>query len=528
MTQLVSPSSRRGRQDPDARHAAPHHHHSGITPGQQGGSAAARGRHATTLGQGFGRIIGWTILGSLIPGAGLIAAGRRAAGRVVLVLAALLIAGLGVAALMVDPEELVKRMLSEPNIFLIGAGAMLVVFIGWIIVVLATHSAARRYGDLTAGQRVLSTALVVGLVGMVAVPTAVAANNAAIARDVILSVFRGSGPVSEHARRPDAGKADPWANVPRVNVLLMGGDSGLDRPGIRPDTMIVASIDTKTGETVLVSLPRNLQRVPFPDKREGARLYPNGFYCAGADGVNTECLLNSLWTWGDDHPQYYPDDDHPGVTATIEAIEVLTGLGIDEYVMLNLRGFADFIDAMGGLTLNVRERLPIGGDTHHRHASEWIKAGTQHLDGYHALWYARSRWSTDDYDRMRRQRCVIGAVVQQANPVALALNFGDIAVSLKKNFITSIPQGDINAWVTLAQRVKQAHVRSLAFTSSVINTSRPDVDKMNAMVEAAINPPPPSTTTPTPSAKVSPTKKAKTPKPAASDSTAAQDVSQVC
>ena len=118
----------------------------------------------------------------------------------------------------------------------------------------------------------------------------------------------------------------------------MGGDSGLDRIGIRPDTMIVASIDTTSGNTVLFSLPRNLQRAPFPPGSKGAERLPRRLLLHHAAAVaNTECLLNALWTWGDDHQSYYPGDTHPGLTATIQAIEQLTDLTIDEYVMLNLR-----------------------------------------------------------------------------------------------------------------------------------------------------------------------------------------------
>ncbi len=49
----------------------------------------------------------------------------------------------------------------------------------------------------------------------------------------------------------------------RYNVLLLGGDSGADRWGMRPDSLTVASIDEETGKTVLVSLPRNLQGFSF-------------------------------------------------------------------------------------------------------------------------------------------------------------------------------------------------------------------------------------------------------------------------
>ena len=507
MTQLASPSSRHGRGEPDARHANPAHFlPSSISPAPRGG-IAPRGRHATPQGQNFERIIGWTLLGSLVPGSGLIASGRRAAGTLILAVTVLLTLAGAIALLVVDPFEFIKSLLSDPNKILVAAGLAILLVLGWIGVVVSTHAATRRFGDLTDGQRALATVLVTSLIALVAVPTAFGAKNAYLADDAIRTMFRGDAtPLNKNAKAPDASKPDPWVNVSRVNVLLMGGDSGLDRVGIRPDTMIVASIDTKTGNTVLISLPRNLQRVPFPPNSKGAAQYPNGFYCTGGNGVNTECLLNALWTWGDDHPGYYPGDKHPGLTATVEAIEQLTDLSIDQYVMLNLRGFEDFVDAIGGVTVNARSRVPIGGHGSYGDQggytppSAWIEPGVQHMNGYRALWYARARQYSSDFDRMQRQRCVMGAVINQANPTSLALGFSQIMTTLKKNFLTSIPLKDVDAWVTLALKVKKAKITSLAFTDTVINTSRPDVEKMRDLVKKAINPP---SVTPTSTAKPS-------------------------
>lgn len=523
MTQLMSPSSRHGRGEPDARHAT--HHHSGYPPvSEQAG--LARGRHATPRGQGFERVVGWTILGSIIPGSGLIAAGRRAAGGLALAVAALIAAGLGLAFLTVDRVRFAASFLADPNKILITAGLFVLLVLGWGAMVLSTHIATLRYSNPSGGQRVLSATLVAALIGAVAVPTAFAAQNAWLASDTIRSVFQDGGALSKNAKAPDASKPDPWASLPRVNLLLMGGDSGLNRLGIRPDTIIIASIDTRSGNTVLVSLPRNLERVPFPSHRRGAELFPNGFYCVEPNGSHLNCLLNGLWTWGDGHPEYYPDSKTPGLTATVEGVEQVTGLRIDQYAMLNLDGFIDFVNAIGGLDLNIKKRLPIGGNSNNKVASAWLKPGRRHLNGYYSLWYARSRWSTSDYDRMNRQRCVIGAVVQQANPTAVALGFSKIMQTLKKNFLTSIRPQEIDAWVTLALRVKKAKVTSLSFTDAVINTGNPDVDKMRRLVERAINPPQEIETTSTPSTKPTAKTTIKTVPPA--ETGEAADLNAVC
>jgi LCP family protein required for cell wall assembly len=404
----------------------------------------------------------------------------------------------------------------------------------WAAVVVLSHVALRRRVRPNRGQKILAGALVTALVLIGALPTLEAAHYALVARDTVQSVFGASqDKLSAGANRPGTA-ADPWAGIPRVNVLLIGSDAGKGREGIRPDTLILASIDTASGETTLFSLPRNLQHVPFPPGSRAAKAFPHGFYCINPqNGVNTDCLLNAIWTWADGNPQYYPGVKNPGLTATVQAVEQVLGLQIDDYLMVNLQGFITFVDAIGGVRLNITERLPIGGNVEDpvpRYG--WIEPGRNELlDGWHALWYARSRWSTNDFDRMRRQRCVIAAVTRQADPKAVALNFDKIARAAKDNISTDISLQDLNAWVTLALRVKAAHVRSLALTDAVIDTVNPDIPKIHRIVRRALETADTSgkasTPTPTPSATRS---RSSTPKPIASseETGTAVDVNQVC
>lgn len=484
MTQIAPHS---GRPQVDPRRLPPE---SGTPLDDDETGEYGRGRHATPQGQGFGRIVIWTILGSLLPGSGLIVAGRRSAGRAILTVSVLLLLVALVVARFTHPMTIAMNLVSDPNRFVYVALGLAALVVLWAAIVIGTHASLRRYGQLTSSQRVLSALLVAALIGIIALPTAKAGSYAMDARNALKAVFANGNQGIAGARKPNAAAPDPWANTPRINILLMGGDSGPDRVGIRPDTMILASINTHTGDTLLISLPRNLQHVPFPSGTPQAAQFPNGFYCYNAAAhANTECLLNALWTWADNNPQYYKGDKHPGITATMQAITQLTGLQVDDYVTLNLLGFRKFIDAIGGLTVNVRERLPVGGSVEHPVATSWLTPGVQKLNGYNALWYARSRWSTDDFDRMRRQRCVIGDVVQQANPVTIALHFSAIAAAMQQNLQTSIPLDDLTAWVTLAQRVKKSQVRSLAFTNSIIDTTNPDVPKMVRLVTKALTPP---------------------------------------
>ncbi len=450
------------------------------------GGGARRGRHATDTGQGFSWVLWWTILGALIPGSGLIAAGRRRLGAFVLFLLATGLVMLATLAVIGNPLQRGLSLAVDPQALLIAAMAAGLSGLLWAAVILFTNQRLRHHATLTAGQRAFSGLVVLALVGAVAMPAYKVGETALITRGVVTSeaIFAGK---TNTTGGPNTKKRDPWSDKPRVNVLLIGSDAGAHREGTRPDTMILASIDTKSGNTVLFSLPRSLQRAPFAPGSPGAEVWPDGYWCP-----DQSCLLNAIWTWGDDAPGY-AKYENPGLQATRDAVQGITGLTVDNYVMLNLNGFRDFVDAIGKVTVDVHTRLPIGGNgdpsspLYHVATGGWIEIGkNQKLDGYHALWFARSRWATDDYDRMQRQRCMIGAVVDKANPVTLAKNFSNVAKALKKNLSTGIAPSDIEAWVELSQRVKDATVTSLPFTDSVISTVHPDIPKIHDLVQKAL------------------------------------------
>jgi LCP family protein required for cell wall assembly len=446
-----------------------------------------RGSHATLYGQGFAWVLSWTILGALIPGSGLIAAGWRRLGGVLIGLLGLVFVTLAFLAVSGKlQEQSLSLAFDSGKLFAMAVAAPAIGLI-WIAVILLTNTQLSRHANLDSGQRTFSALVVLALIVAVVLPAYQVGNYAMITRSVVTShsVFAGD---SDKASGPNTAKADPWADKPQVNVLLIGSDAGKGREGIRPDTLILASVNTKTGKTVMFSLPRSLQHAPFPEGSGGARAWPNGYYCPEA-GPGNECMINAIWRWAEgDGKQYYSKFKNPGLKATEDAVQGVTGLKVDTYVMLNLNGFRDFVDALDGVTVDIHERLPIGGNSKNPVAVGGYleKGNNQHLDGYHALWFARSRWSTSDYSRMQRQRCVIGAVVDQADPLKVARNFPDLAKALKKNLATGIDSSDLSAWVTLAQRVQKGGVTSIVFDPEVINTVNPDIDEIHRLVSVAV------------------------------------------
>jgi polyisoprenyl-teichoic acid--peptidoglycan teichoic acid transferase len=275
---------------------------------------------------------------------------------------------------------------------------------------------------------------------------AYAGKNVGAARAAMTSVF-------------SSGEAAGAVNG-RYNILLLGGDSGVGRVGMRPDSMQLASVDAETGRAVLFGFSRETENIRFRAGSVMAGLMPQGWTCGD------ECLLNGLYTWGTEHrKQFPPGTKDPGLLATTEAVEALTGLDIQYYVLVDLKGFKSLVDAVGGLDIAVQRRTPIGSQYE---IKGWIKAGNQHLDGYQALWYARSRANSTNYERMARQRCVVTAMVRQLDPQTIVLHFSDIAKATKGVFRTDIPQEALASLATLAVKTKTQKITSVNFVPPLI------------------------------------------------------------
>lgn len=284
-----------------------------------------------------------------------------------------------------------------------------------------------------------------------------------VQRDFMISMFGNGEAVGAHHGR--------------YNVLLMGGDAGAGRWGLRPDSMTVASIDAETGKTVLISLPRNMQDFPFPEGSVMDEQFPDGF---DEEGL----YLNGLATWALDHAELFKGSKHPGVDATIEGVEGITGLKMNYWAMVNLEGFKDLVDAVGGVELNVRQRIPVG--LPHDSFFRYIEPGTRTLDGMDTLWFARARHDSDDYSRMARQKCVMSAMLQQVSPQVALRNFEEIAGASSAMVSTDIPRGEVDRFVDLALKARNQKIATLSLVPPMVNTADPDIEMVHAKVAAAI------------------------------------------
>ncbi|HEX6917641.1 MAG TPA: LCP family protein [Phycicoccus sp.] len=404
------------------------------------------------------------VLTLLLPGSAQLAAGNRRLGRPALrVWAGLVTAALLVGLLALVSREAALSLLTHRWTLSVLQVVLLGVAVGWAVLFVD----AWRLGHPDRLPRRDRRGLLALLVGLLVVPALVGWTGMTVgaARTAMSSVF-------------STGDAVGAVNG-RYNILLLGGDSGADRTGLRPDSIQLASVDARTGKAVLFGFSRETENIHFNPGSVMARLMPQGWTCGD------ECLLNALYTWGEDHAAKFPaGTQDPGLVATTEAVEALSGLDIQYYVLVDLKGFSSLVNAIGGLDITVQRRTPIGGNA--SPISGYIEPGKQHLDGYHALWYARSRVGSTNYERMARQRCVVTALVRQLDPSTVLLHFSDIAAATSGLFRTNIPQEALPALAETAVRTKSQKITSVNFVPPLIKPWDFDPAVVRGVVAKAI------------------------------------------
>jgi LCP family protein required for cell wall assembly len=425
--------------------------------------------------------LGWTGLSAFIPGSGFLHGRRPRLGALVLLIAVVGVIWAALAA----PHNLSAALdlAFDPSRLTRAAIVTAVCLVLWVAVVVGTFIVLRPNPAPHRWHVLGGSALVGALCLVVVAPVGLVVRDAIAQAHVVDKVFTHN----ETATRPDIKKSDPWHGRDRVNVLLLGGDSGPNREGTRTDTMMLASLNTHTGRTVTFGLPRNLMDVPFPEGSPLHDLYPDGFTGPGDPG---SWMLNAVYREIPIlHPHVLGKSADEGADAIKLAVQGATGIPVDYYVLVDFSGFRQLVDAMGGVTVNVNVPVAINGQTDAGiPPTGYIEPGPdQHLDGFHALWYARGRYGADDYQRMARQRCVVNAIIDQANPVNLLRRYNALAAAGTKVVRTDIPKELLTPFVKLALEAKDHRAKSVLFrSSSEFSPGAPDFDYMHEVVQRAL------------------------------------------
>jgi LCP family protein required for cell wall assembly len=416
-----------------------------------------------------------------VPGAGQLYAGARRRGLLLLGAATLL--GCALAALLLTrPIEAVTSLVDRRAV-----AAILLANLALLGLRLFAVVDAWRQGGAPSSR--LSSVALVLVAGVTAAPHLAAGYVAVAAHGVLESVFAEDEPhdllvsrsqlflapaqVPPVERLVWPGGVDPAANVPTplrlprlreqpladshrvltstvarrpwVTILLIGSDNGPGQAGDRTDTMIMVAIERGTGRAAAFGVPRNLVEVQLGGK--GGRVLRR-FHEP----------LNALYSFARTRPELFPGGRDPGATALKQTISRLLGIRVDYYALVNLEGFADMVDALGGVDVHVKERIvdevtrPQWGEP--KPTIDVYPGRTYHFLGRQALAYVRSRKASSDYARMARQRCFLSALAQQLDVVAVLRNFGALAAVSKRSVRTDIPLGRVPDLVRLVGAIE--------------------------------------------------------------------------
>ncbi|GAC1599786.1 MAG: hypothetical protein NVS3B6_09320 [Pseudarthrobacter sp.] len=408
----------------------------------------------------------------LVPGSAQIVAGDRKLGRTALriTLGVWLVLAAAVLLLVLN-RPLLINIITNPFASLVIIVLLVALALGWALLFINTLRLIRPVLLAPGARPAVVISLVIALV-LSSGTLGYAAYLLNVGRNAIGNIFSG-GPA-----------IDPVKG--RYNFLMMGGDAGDDRTGRRPDSLSVLSVDAKTGQTAIISVPRNLQNAQFSEGSPMRKIYPDGYNCGD------ECLVNAINTEvTDKYKDLYPGVEDPGAQATLEAVSGTLGLKVQAYVLVDMAGFAKLIDAMGGIRIKAGGWVPMSGffdevTRTHGMPLGWIPAGDQTLDGEHALWYGRSREYVDDYARIQRQQCVQQAMLKQLDPATLLSKFEDIANAGTKVVESNISSSQLGSFVDLAMKAKGQQVKRLTIGPPDFDptfSTVPDFDVIHSRVD---------------------------------------------
>jgi LCP family protein required for cell wall assembly len=229
----------------------------------------------------------------------------------------------------------------------------------------------------------------------------------------------------------------------RITFLLIGVDSGHNRNHALTDTLLVVSIDTVDKTVAMISLPRDLSDLP---------MYSGGTYYD---------KINSLLTIARQNPSRFPD----GPTGTLtREIGFLIGMPIDYYAQINLEGFEQMINLVGGVDVDNPRWIRDG-------AYDWfdgtygftLSPGRHHLDGRLALAYVRSRQGIGDNDftRARRQQQVIVSLRNRMTQPALIQRLPEILRVAGRTVRTDFPADQVDEFVALGREIGDDRIQQV-------------------------------------------------------------------
>jgi LCP family protein required for cell wall assembly len=238
-----------------------------------------------------------------------------------------------------------------------------------------------------------------------------------------------------------------------VNVLFLGyGGPGHGGPYLT-DSMLLLSIRPVSQQAVIVSIPRDLV-APIPALPDQGTISAR-INLAYAIGVDRQSFPNVQDRWRS------PTGGGDLAAATVAEV---TGQPVDYWVAVDFKAFRQVVDALGGIDVTISEPLddpffPAGETTAYKHVH--FDAGFQHLGGERALEYARSRQTTSDFDRSRRQRLMLLAIQHRIDRIGSLLQLVGLVSALRDNVRTNLRPVELRQLAHLLAAIPQDGVRQI-------------------------------------------------------------------
>ena len=428
----------------------------------------------------MGRRAWWLIILSLlIPGSAQLLAGNRRLGRILFGtwLALFLIGVVTLVAYLLAPGVTLGFWVSYWGLLAVQA----IVIVLAVLSVVAAIDTFRlvRFVHVPGRTRLWVAILTVLALCGPAGGAAYATYLAGVTRATIAGIFADAPAVA-----PIEGK---------YTFMLLGGDAGADRIGLRPDSVSLVTVDADTGQIAVVGIPRNLYNAPFVAGSPMRDAWPDGFNCGD------ECLFAYIYTWAQKHAELYPDavaaGSTPGIEAMRDSVEAITGLPIQFFVLIDMGGFSRLIDALGGVDILIKDTVNVCvvGEP----ITDSFPAGATHLDGKRALMYARTRCDSDDFVRMGRQRQLEEAILRQVKATTVLARFQELSSAGKALLVTDLPQSMIGVMVDLGTKARKLPMRRAELVPPIFDYLYPNFRLAHEIVREAVFPPR-ATPSPTP------------------------------